>query len=125
MSAYQRIDPAVLMNAAGDDAQGFRELLAMFLRIVPEMAQALHDAVRDERADAIAHQAHSIKSCMSLVGALGCSARLEAIERNARQGGADCADLFVQLEGELAAVIVEARHCYAATGPHDESALPE
>jgi HPt (histidine-containing phosphotransfer) domain-containing protein len=120
MSDYQRIDPAILMNAAGDNAQGFRELLAMFLRIVPEMAHALGEAVRCARHETIAHQAHSLKSCMSLVGAVGCSARLEALERSARQG-ADCGAHFAQLEDELDAVVAEARHCYAGIVPHHES----
>jgi HPt (histidine-containing phosphotransfer) domain-containing protein len=110
---YTLIDPAVLMNAAGDDADGFRELLAMFLRIVPEMTRALEQAVHARRHDDIAHHAHSLKSCLSLVGAAGCSARLDQLERAARRQDPDCGAGFDQLHQALAAVIDEALRCQA------------
>jgi HPt (histidine-containing phosphotransfer) domain-containing protein len=112
---YTLIDPAVLMNAAGDDADGFRELLAMFLRIVPDMARELQQAVHDRRLDDIAHHAHSLKSCLSLVGAKSCSAQLEQLERAARRHAGDCGAGFEQLQQELTSVIAEALGCHAAS----------
>ena len=115
MIAYRHIDPAVLLNAAGDDQQGFTELLAMFLRIVPPMLSELDEAVRDARVADIAHHAHSLKSCLSLVGALGCGARLEQLERAARSGAPDCGAGFAALHDEITCVIAEALGCHAAT----------
>jgi HPt (histidine-containing phosphotransfer) domain-containing protein len=111
---YTLIDPAVLMNAAGDDAEGFKELLAMFVRIVPGMVRELQQAVRDQRLDDIAQHAHSLKSCLSLVGATSCSAQLEQLERAARRHAGDCGAGFEQLQQELTAVIAEALGCQAA-----------
>jgi HPt (histidine-containing phosphotransfer) domain-containing protein len=108
------IDPAVLMDAAGDDPAAFNELLATFLRIVPGMTRQLEQAARDGRHDDIAHHAHSLKSCFALVGAAGGAARLEQLERAARQQQHDCAGRFDALREELAAVIAEALGCCAA-----------
>jgi HPt (histidine-containing phosphotransfer) domain-containing protein len=112
---YKLIDPDVLLNAAGNDAQGFHELLAMFLRIVPGMAGELRQAVSERRHEAIAHQAHSLKSCLSLVGATTCSAQLEKLERAARGQAGDCGARFELLNTQLGAVIAEAQDCYAAS----------
>ncbi|MGZ5199818.1 MAG: Hpt domain-containing protein [Telluria sp.] len=112
--AYQHIDPAVLMNAAGDDEEGFKELLAMFLRIVPGMLRELDQAVRDGRHADIAHHAHSLKGCLSLVGAAAGAARLEQLERAARTEAPDCGADFAALHQEINCVIAEALGCHAA-----------
>jgi HPt (histidine-containing phosphotransfer) domain-containing protein len=112
---YKHIDPAVLMNAAGDDEEGFKELLAMFVRIVPPMLRELDQSVQDGRHADIGHQAHSLKSCLSLVGALGCGKRLEQLERAARNKAPDCGAGYAQLHQEITAVIAEALACHAAT----------
>jgi HPt (histidine-containing phosphotransfer) domain-containing protein len=114
---YQHIDPAVLMNAAGDDEEGFKELLAMFLRIVPDMLRQLDQAVRDGRRADIGQHAHSLKSCLSLVGALACGTRLGELERAARTGTPGCGAGFRELHEEITRVIAEARECQAA-GAH-------
>lgn len=112
---YRHIDPAVLFNAAGEDQHGFNELLAMFLRIVPPMLRELDDAVRAGRMADIAHHAHSLKSCLSLVGALGCGARLEQLEREARSNASDCGASFEALHDDITCVIAEALDCHAAS----------
>jgi HPt (histidine-containing phosphotransfer) domain-containing protein len=109
---YKLIDPAVLMNAAGDDAEGFRELLAMFVRIVPEGSRRLQLAIETLDQGAIAQEAHSLKSCLSLVGANGCAARLEQLERAARTRQLEPAAQFDNLYEELTAVIAEALDCH-------------
>lgn len=114
-SAYRHIDPAVLLNAAGDDQQGFNELLAMFLRIVPPMLSELEQAVLARRTDDIAHHAHSLKSCLSLVGAFATGARLEQLERAARTHAADCGAGFEALRDDITCVIAEALGCHTAS----------
>lgn len=112
---YRLIDPTVLMNAAGDDDAGFAELLAMFVRIVPEMARQLREAAADGRGADLAQHAHSLKSCMSLVGAFDCGARLEQLERAARGGAPEAGASFDELHELILAVLAEALGCYAAT----------
>jgi HPt (histidine-containing phosphotransfer) domain-containing protein len=120
-NAYRHIDPAVLRNAAGDDDEGFKELLAMFVRIVPPMLVELDQAVRDGRYADISHHAHSMKSCMSLVGARAGSKCLEQLERAARTGASDCADGYAVLHEEITAVIADAMACEAATATNKDN----
>jgi HPt (histidine-containing phosphotransfer) domain-containing protein len=122
---YSHIDPAVLMNAAGDDEAGFADLLAMFVRIVPDMARQLRDAVGEQRRADIAQYAHSLKSCMSLIGAADCGARLEQLERAARDDAPDGGAGFDQLYELILAVLAEALECHAATTRTPGSATPE
>jgi HPt (histidine-containing phosphotransfer) domain-containing protein len=112
---YKHMDPAVLMNAAGDDEAGFKELLAMFVRIVPGMLRELDQAVSDGRTTDIGHHAHSLKSCLSLVGAFACGKRLEQLERAARTNAPDCGAGYEALHEEITCVIAEALACHAAT----------
>jgi HPt (histidine-containing phosphotransfer) domain-containing protein len=112
---YTLIDPAVLMNAAGDDVEDFKELLAMFLRIVPDIVGQLEQAVREDSLALVAQHAHSLKSCLSLVGAVTCAAQLEALERAALRREAGCGAGFDGLREELDGVIAQARTCHAAT----------
>lgn len=123
--AYRHIDPAVLLNAAGDDQAGFVELLAMFVRIVPDMARQLSDAVEHSRDADIAQHAHSLKSCMSLIGAAHCGAELERLERAARNGAGDCGAGFGRLYELILAVLAEALACHAATASHPGTASPD
>lgn len=112
---YTLIDPAALMNAAGDDVDDFKELLAMFLRIVPGIVGQLEQAVREGSHAIVAQHAHSLKSCLSLVGAFACAAQLEALERGALRREDDCGAGFGGLREELDDVIAEARACHVAT----------
>jgi HPt (histidine-containing phosphotransfer) domain-containing protein len=112
---YKLIDPAALMNAAGDDFDDFKELLAMFLRIVPGIVGQLEQAVREGSLALVAQHAHSLKSCLSLVGAFACAARVEALERAALRRDGRCGAGFGGLREELDCVIAEARACHAAT----------
>lgn len=112
---YKMIDPAVLMDAAGGDAEGFRALLAMFVRIAPEGLRRLQQAIEAKDEPAIAQEAHSLKSCLSLVGAAAAAARLAQLERAARTGQLDAAALD-KLYEELIAVIAEALDCHVQAG---------
>lgn len=122
---YRHMDPAVLLNAAGDDQAGFVELLAMFVRIVPDMARQLRDAVEHGRSADVAQHAHSLKSCMALVGAFDCGAGLEQLERAARGGAPDSGAGFDQLYELILAVLAEALGCYAATTRIPGTATPD
>lgn len=113
---YEKIDPAVLMDAAGDDLDGFGELLAMFLKIVPDGVRQLRQAVEAGNHAQVAEQAHSLKSCLALIGAQAAAARLAQLERAARAGQPVIAAGFDTLYDELVAVIAEALGCRAATG---------
>jgi HPt (histidine-containing phosphotransfer) domain-containing protein len=113
---YKLIDPAVLMNAAGDDLDGFNELLAMFVRIVPQGVRQLQQAIEAGNGVAIAQEAHSLKSCLSLIGAAGCARRLEQLERVARTRQLDLAPGFDSLYEQLNGVIAEALACRVDTG---------
>ena len=112
---YQLIDPAVLMDAAGEDTEAFLQLLEVFLRIVPEMAQRLDHAVQAGVHADLAREAHALKSCLALVGARTARARVEAIERDARREGVAAAnDAYLELRCDLDAIVAEARACHAA-----------
>lgn len=108
---YRLIDPAVLLDAAGNDQEGFNELLALFLRVVPDGLRQLQLAVDAASQRDIAHHAHSLKSSLSLLGAHGPASRLEQLERAARTGQDAPGAGFAIIYEELIEVIAEALAC--------------
>ncbi|HWJ95533.1 MAG TPA: Hpt domain-containing protein [Telluria sp.] len=117
---YQLIDPAVLMDATGGCNEGFLQLLEIFMRTVPDMARRLDAAVAAGMHADVAREAHSLKSCMALVGARATNARLTDIERAAVVHHTVDAAGWQQLRADLDRILDEARACqaaYSATGP--------
>lgn len=114
---YQLIQPAVLMDAAGDSSEAFVQLLEIFLRTVPEMALRLDRAVASRAAADVASDMHALKSCLALVGARDCAARAGQIERGACLGGPVDAQGWTALRADLERVLDEARACRAAHAP--------
>ncbi|GAB3406093.1 Hpt domain-containing protein [Massilia agilis] len=108
---YRLIDPAVLLDAAGNDQEGFIELLALFVRVAPDGLRQLQLAIDAASHRDIAHHAHSLKSCLSLVGAHGPAGRLEQLERAARAGQDLPGAGFTIVYEELIEVIAEALAC--------------
>lgn len=113
---YQHIDPAVLMDAAGDDQAAFDELLGMFVHLAPGLLRELDDAVRGSRPEDASRHAHTLKSTLALVGAHAGAARLEQLDRRARLREPGLDRDFDDLYEHLLAVIAEALACRAATG---------
>lgn len=113
-TSYRQIDPAVLMDAAGDSMEAFLQLLDVFLRIAPDMTARLDAAVQAGHSTGMAQEAHSLKSCLALVGAIDCARRVEHIERSARRDLAGDAAGFDQLRADIATVLREAQACRAA-----------
>lgn len=60
------------------------ELIEIFLRIVPPMAGRLRRAVGDFDPSSIAHEAHSLRSCLAMIGAAELQARCRLLEAEAR-----------------------------------------
>lgn len=78
--------PDALRDAAGDDEALISELLVIFLRIVPPMNSRLRAAMHAHNTAAIAEEAHSMRSCLAVVGAGGLQERCKALENAARRG---------------------------------------
>lgn len=112
---YRLIDPAVLLEAAGDSIEAFMHLLEVFLRVVPGMAQRLDAAIAAADLPGVAAEAHALKSCMAMIGAHDCAARIEAMERAARHGEHGGASAGWQaLQATVGRVVDEARACESA-----------
>jgi len=78
--------PDAVREAAGDDEALVSELLAIFLRIVPPMNSRLRAAVHLHNTAAIAEEAHSMRSCLAVVGAGDLQERCKTLENAARRG---------------------------------------
>lgn len=86
LSADQKLfDPAVLMDAVEQNKEAFDALSRVFLRTCPEIIQRLEEAIEIGSLIDMANQAHSLASCMFVVGAIRVGEKLEEIERDARQ----------------------------------------
>jgi len=79
-------DPDVLRDTAGGDEELVSELLAIYLRIMPPMNSRLRAAVHAENTAAIAEEAHSMRSCLAVVGAGDLQERCKSLENAARRG---------------------------------------
>lgn len=101
---YQAIDPAVLMQLAGDRAT-FRSLSQTFSEHAPGVFQRLQAAVRSADQSGIAHESHALKNMTTMVGAQRLSALLQTMETAARDSRvAAAADLLQQFTQVLAEV---------------------
>lgn len=93
MKPYRLIDPAVLLEAAGGDANLFRALSQTYLDIAPSMAGRLLAALERADLDEIVHASHALKGTAGLVGAVELCGLLQAIESAARRGRCETATL--------------------------------
>jgi HPt (histidine-containing phosphotransfer) domain-containing protein len=110
---YHLIDPEVLMDATGGSSEAFSELLEIFLRTVPDMLGRLDAAAAAGMHADLAREAHSLKSCLALVGALAAGARIGEIERAASSGQAPGDGAWRALRADLDRILEEARRCQA------------
>ena len=78
-------DPLVLMRAVEHNKESFDAMSLVFLRICPEMIECLEEFVAIGNMVGIAHQAHSLASCLFIVGATSTGEKMQAIESDARQ----------------------------------------
>ncbi len=78
--------PELLLETAGGDDSLVSELLAIYLRIVPPMNERLRTAIVAGHTAAMAEEAHSLRSCLAIVGADGLQERCKALENAARRG---------------------------------------
>ncbi len=109
MNADDRLtDPTVLLQAAGDNKDAFCDLLRLFLSIFPAMVDRLEYFFAAADVPNVAQQAHGVKGCLYLVGAMRSAEKVEAIEMIARRDKALCSSAeFEQLMGEMRSVIEE------------------
>ncbi|SFD55020.1 Hpt domain-containing protein [Massilia yuzhufengensis] len=76
----------ILHDTAGGDDDLVDQLLAIYLRIVPPMNGRLRAALVAKHTAAMAEEAHSLRSCLAVVGANGLQERCKALENAARRG---------------------------------------
>jgi HPt (histidine-containing phosphotransfer) domain-containing protein len=101
-------DPTVLLQAAGDNKDAFCDLLRLFLSIFPSMVDRLEHFYAAADVPKVAQQAHGVKGCLYLVGAMRSAEKVEAIEMVARRDKALYPSAeFEQLMGEMRCVIEE------------------
>jgi HPt (histidine-containing phosphotransfer) domain-containing protein len=101
-------DSTMLLQAAGGSNDDFRDLLRLFLSIFPAMVDRLELFFADENMPEVAQQAHDVKGCLYLVGAMRSADRVESIEVAARHDRALCHGAeFEQLMDEMRSVIDE------------------
>jgi len=84
-SVPSRFDPQALLEAAGGDATLARELIDIYLRIGPPMVARLRLAAAADTGDAIAEEAHALRGCLLLLGAVEAGADCRALEGAARR----------------------------------------
>lgn len=101
-------DSTVLLQAAGGNRDAFRDLLHLFLSIFPDMVERLEIFFSAGNFPKVVQQAHNVKGCLYLVGAMRSAEKMESIEMAARHDRALCHGAeFEQLMDEMRSVIVE------------------
>ncbi len=98
----------MLLQAAGGNKEAFRCLLRLFIAIFPDMVARLQHYFVAPDLPSLAQQAHCVKGCLYLVGAMSCADKVEAIEVAARHDKALCSrGEFEQLMDEMRSLIDE------------------
>lgn len=101
-------DQTMLLQAAGDNKDTFRDLLRLFVAIFPGMVDRLEHFFVAEDVANVVQQAHCVKGCLYLVGAMPSADKVEVIEMAARHDKALCSRLeFERLMDEMRCVIAE------------------
>jgi HPt (histidine-containing phosphotransfer) domain-containing protein len=126
MPRYQHINPAVLLDAAGQDIPTFLELSATFIDIAPPMYERLHHAVAAGQAADVTLQSHSLKGTVALIGAdqlASMLGRIEALSRTASLGEIHAlwADLAQVYKETIAEVHLSIRHFQKSAACSDDS----
>ena len=104
-------DPAILMGAVEHNKESFDALSRVFLGICPELIQRLEEAIKIENFLDTANQAHTLASCMFVVGAIRVGEKLEEIERDARQKIRMFSSVeFVEMKRVFFQVMAEVEH---------------
>jgi len=86
---YQQINPSVLLDAAGNDLEVFRDLSATFLEIAPAILSRLQQAIGEGNIANVTLESHSLKGTVALVGATQLTALLAQIEALSRSAAID------------------------------------
>ncbi|MFL9879995.1 Hpt domain-containing protein [Herbaspirillum rhizosphaerae] len=124
--SYQHINPAVLLDAAGQDVQAFLELSATFLDIAPPMYERLRHAITASQAADITLQSHSLKGTVALIGADQLASMLGRIEALSRKASLEeihplWADLAEAYKETIAEVHLSIRHFQESTACSEDS----
>jgi HPt (histidine-containing phosphotransfer) domain-containing protein len=105
----KRIDPEVLLKCTGQDEATTRRLIAMFLKLAPELFASLENSLSAGDAAQAAQYAHSLKGSLDLIGARALADALDKLERGARRGALPSdPELRAFLSEEMKEVIAEA-----------------
>lgn len=112
--------PDDLLDAAGGDDTLVSELLAIYLRIVPPMNARLRAALHKGSPAAAAEEAHSMRSCLAVVGARALQERFKDLENAARRGSMPSDDAGSRLCNDVDALTAQV-YDYQAS----RAALPE
>lgn len=98
----------MLLQATGDNKDAFRDLLRLFVAIFPGVVDRLEHFFAAEDVANVVQQAHCVKGCLYLVGAMPSADKVEVIEMAARHDKALCSRLeFERLMDEMRCVIAE------------------
>jgi HPt (histidine-containing phosphotransfer) domain-containing protein len=112
--AFPVFDVAAFERRTGGDADLRHELIVMFLEDCPVRLAAVHAAVEQRDAPALAWAAHMLHgSCgyLSAVAACEQAAHLEKIGRHGRLEGADA--VLVRLDAAVADLLPELRRFHS------------
>lgn len=80
-----RFQPAVLLQAAGNNRDTFIHLLNTFLRIGPEIIQKMESAFKNKDSHELAKHLHYLKNCINLLGVTEQGAVLGSLESMAKK----------------------------------------
>lgn len=113
---FEFIKPEMLLHAAGNNHATFVHLLKTFLRIGPDMLKGVQDAFLQKDAIKLNYQVHSLKNCLSLLGAHEQSQALAMLESQSRKSdfGFDPAS-FDPVAQQIQTIIHEVADCLAQT----------
>jgi hypothetical protein len=101
-------DSTMLLQAASDNKDAFRDLLRLFIAIFPDMVDRLACFFAAEDVANVAQQAHCVKGCLYLVGAMHSADKVEVIEAAARHDKVLCSGAeFEELMDQMRSVIEE------------------
>lgn len=96
------IDLEYLNEAYGDDLEYAKEMFVVFLSIVDEAMEALHEAVMNHEIEKIRQQAHKIKPTFTMIGLSSITKAMSQIEKTALEGDEQkTKDMFVEVSEYL------------------------
>lgn len=82
----EEIDLDYLNEAYGDDLEYAKEMFVVFLSIIDEAMEALHQVVENRETEKIRQQAHKIKPTFTMIGLSSITQAMSQIEKAALEG---------------------------------------